>query len=203
MEVQAGSTREAAAALAPLVEDARIAADGAAAKIGEAEAGIARQREALDALLLRLDEGVAGAETQLQKLGAAAGEAEGAAAKIVADTGPELIEALLRVREAAAQAAEKAREAIAAVIPTSAAALADASRQALGEAVNETVQEQMTELAELSRRSMAAARDASERLTRQMLASASLPRRSRSGSNRRGRSARSRRARISRGASPC
>jgi hypothetical protein len=170
VEQQAGSTREAAAVLAPLIDEARTAADGTAAKIGEAEAGIARQREALDSLLARLDEGVAGAEAQLRKLGAAAGEAEGAAARIVAETGPELIEALLRVREAAAQAAEKAREAIAAVIPASAAALADASRQALGEAVNETVEQQMNELSELSRRSIAAARDASERLTRQMLA---------------------------------
>jgi hypothetical protein len=170
VEEQAGTTREAASALAPMIDEVRASAEGAAARIGEAEASIARQREALDSLLARLDEGVVGAEAQLHKLGAAAGEAEGAASKIVAETGPELIDALVRVREAANQAAEKARDAIAAVIPASAAALAEAGRQALGEAVSETVERQMAELAELSRRSMATARDASERLTRQMLA---------------------------------
>ena len=42
----------------------------------------------------------------MRALGAAVGEADGAAAQIVRDTGPELIEALVRVREAASQASE-------------------------------------------------------------------------------------------------
>jgi hypothetical protein len=170
VEEQAGRTRQAASALAPLVEGVQASAETAAARVGEAESSIERQREALDGLLARLDQGVSGADEQLRKLGAAAGEAEGAAARIVAETGPELIDALIRVREAASQAAERAREAIAAVIPDSAAALADAGRKALGQAVSDTVERQMAELSVLSRRAVEAARDASERLTRQMLA---------------------------------
>ncbi|HMJ94032.1 MAG TPA: hypothetical protein VK472_08035, partial [Allosphingosinicella sp.] len=169
-EERAGAVRESALSLAPMVEGVQSSAETAAARIAEAEQSIARQREALDALLARIDEGTAGAEEQLQKLGAAASEAEGAASKITADTGPELIEALVRVREAANQAAERAREAIASVIPESAAALADAGKKALGEAMSETVEQQLGELSELSARAMTAARDASERLTRQMLA---------------------------------
>jgi hypothetical protein len=92
------------------------------------------------------------------------------AARIAAETGPELIEALVRVRETANQAAERAREAIAAVIPQSSAALAEASREALAGAVGETVERQMAELGAASERALATARQASERLTRQLVA---------------------------------
>lgn len=80
------------------------------------------------------------------------------------------MQALVRVRETAQQAAEKAREAIAATIPQSAAALGEAGREQLSRAVAETVERQMAELSAVSERALATARLASERLTRQMLA---------------------------------
>ena len=168
-EQQAVRAREAASALAPLVEGIRNSADVAAGRIGEAEAAVARQREALDLLLARIDDGSAGAEQRLLALGAAASEAQVAASRIVSDTGPELIEALVRVREAGAQAAERAREAIASVIPSTAAALGVAGREALVQAVGDTVERQMAELNSVSERAMATAQAATERLTRQML----------------------------------
>jgi len=88
---------------------------------------------------------------------------------MVAETGPELIEALLRVREAATQAADRAREAISAVIPQSAFALAEASRQAVSGAISGTVEQQMGELGRVAEKAVETARKASERLTRQML----------------------------------
>jgi hypothetical protein len=103
VEEQADRTREAAGAIAPLVGEIGKTADAAAARLAESEASVIRQREAMEALLARIGEGSAGAEEQLRALGAAAEEAQAAAAKIAADTGPELIEALLRVREAAAR----------------------------------------------------------------------------------------------------
>jgi hypothetical protein len=169
VESQVERTREAASTLSPAVQAVEASAVAAAQRAGETESSLARQREALDALLARLDEGSAGAEEKLRGLGTAAAEAQEAAAKIVADTGPELIEALLRVREAAAQAAERAREAISGVIPASAASLGEAGREALAQAVEETVARQMAELTALAERSVATAHRASERLTRQML----------------------------------
>jgi hypothetical protein len=170
VESQIERTREAASTLSPAVQAVEASAGAAAQRVGEAESSLARQREALDSLLARIDEGSAGAEERLRGLGAAAAEAQEAAARIVADTGPELIEALLRVREAAAQAAERAREAISAVIPASAASLGEAGREALAQAIEETVARQMTELSALAERSVVTAHRASERLTRQMLA---------------------------------
>jgi hypothetical protein len=170
VEAQAERTQAAASSLTPLVDGIQASAEAAAGRIDEAEASIGRQREAVDALLVRLEQGSGAAEERLKALGVAASEAQAAAERIVAETGPELIEALLRVREAAGQAAEKAREAIAAVIPASAAALGEAGREALGRAIGDTVERQLAELGDLSERAMRTAREASERLTRQMLA---------------------------------
>lgn len=169
VEEQAGRTREAVEAVVPIVGDIEAMTGNAAAKLGDSEAALARQQEAIETLLARIGEGSASAQEQLRALGAAAEEAQAAAQRIAADTGPELIEALLRVREAAGQASERAREAISAAIPASAAALGEASREALERAVSETVERQMAELSAVSERAIETARRASERLTRQML----------------------------------
>jgi hypothetical protein len=75
----------------------------------------------------------------------------------------------VRVREAAQQAAVHARDAITAAIPQGVAALAKASREAVANAVTEPIEDQLAELAAASQRAMAVARQASERLTRQLL----------------------------------
>ncbi|MDT9597494.1 coiled-coil domain-containing protein [Sphingosinicella rhizophila] len=169
IEAQTGRVREATESLAPAIQSVQASAETAAARINETEASIGRQRDSLSQVLAMLNEGVTGAEEQLRSLGQAAMQAEDAAAKIVVDTGPELIEALLRVRETANQAAEKAREAISSVIPESMLALSEAGRKAVTEAVGDTVEQQMEELSVLARRALDTARDASGRLARQML----------------------------------
>jgi hypothetical protein len=169
VEEQAGRMREAAAALTPIVESVQNSATVAAERVEAAETAVSRQRDALEALLARIDEGTTGAEGKLAAMGAAAAEAQAAAAKIAAETGPELVEAMVRVRETANQAAERAREAISSVIPASAEALGEAGRKALEDAITATVERQMAELAEVSERAVASARAASERLTRQMV----------------------------------
>lgn len=169
VESQAERTRAAATVMLPDIEAVQRAAEGASATIGEAEASLARQHESLDRLIAGLNEGVSSAEEQLGKLAAAAEEADGHARRLVSESGPQLVESLLRVRETAQQAAERAREALAAVIPQSADALAAASRKALSDTMSNTVNEQVTILSELAERAVTAARDASDRLTRQML----------------------------------
>jgi hypothetical protein len=169
VEAQAGRTGEAARSAVPSVEAIQAAAALAAQSVADSEGSIARQQAAADALLATLDGGVQAAEAQLESLATAIGSADGIAARLVADTAPGLIDSLLRVREAAAQAANHAREAIAQVIPESAGRLAEASRDALSEAVTEPVAEQLAQLQLMSEGAVAAARKASERLTRQLL----------------------------------
>jgi hypothetical protein len=168
-ESQAGQTGAAALAAVPSVEAIQAAAALAAESLAEGEASVARQRERLDALLERVREGTAQAEERLRSLGATVSETDGSAARLAQDTGPQLVEALVRVRETAQQAATHARDAIAAAIPEGAAALAKASREAVVGAVTEPIEDQLAELAAASQRAMAVARQASERLTRQLL----------------------------------
>jgi membrane protein implicated in regulation of membrane protease activity len=169
IEEQAERALTAVSSIAPNVEAVASSADAAASRLAETEAALSRQQEALEAMLARLQQGVGTAEEQIRGLSAAVTEADEATGKIVSDTGPELIESLVRVREAAGQAAERAREAIAAVIPQSAAALGEASREAIGQAIGDEVGQQMEQLSALAERTVEAARKASERLTRQML----------------------------------
>ena len=169
VQTQAERTEAAVQAVLPSVEAVQSAAAQTAGALAESEASVARQREGLDALLARVREGTAAAEEQLRALGASVGEADGAASRLAQETGPQLIEALVRVRETANQAASHAREAIAAAIPESVAALAEASREAVAGAVTDPVQEQIAEIAAAAQRATAVARQASERLTRQLL----------------------------------
>ncbi|MDP9164419.1 MAG: hypothetical protein M3N06_10045, partial [Pseudomonadota bacterium] len=85
------------------------------------------------------------------------------------ETGPALVAAMVQVREAAGHVAERAREAISAVIPESAAQLSAAARAALEAAVQATVAEQLRDVERVAVRAVEAASAASERLTRQML----------------------------------
>jgi hypothetical protein len=169
IEQQAERTRATAAAMTPDVQTLHAAAESAAAKVTEAEASMIRQQEAFDILFSRINQEIGSAGEQLRAFGSAAEDADAAARRLVAETGPELVEALMRVRETANQAAERAREAIAAVIPESAQLLGEASRQAVIDAVGTTVHQQMAVLTDLAEKAVTTARRASERLTRQML----------------------------------
>jgi hypothetical protein len=169
VEGQAERTRESVKSVVPSMEAVQAAAALAAESMGQSEASARRQRESLDAMLATVRDAVGQAEEKLRSLGTAVGETDGAAARLAQETGPQLIDALVRVREAANQAASHARDAIASVIPESVAALTDASREAVAQAVAEPVQDQLDEIAGAAQRAMAVARQASERLTRQLL----------------------------------
>jgi hypothetical protein len=169
VEAQAAAMRETALAAVEPVQAVQAAAAEGAARLAESEQSVERQRVSLDSLLGSIDEGVVGIEQKLRELTAAANEADDAAALVVRETGPELVQALVRVREAARAAAGHAREAISAVIPQTAASLAEAAQQAMGEAVTHATRQQIAELEATSTRAANAARKASERLTRQML----------------------------------
>jgi hypothetical protein len=169
VEEQSGRAAATARAILPEVETVRAAAGAAAASLAEGEGSVRRQQEELGRLLATISESVVQAEEKVRALATAAGEADAEAQRLVGSTAPELIDALVRVREAANQAATHAREAIAAVIPESVAALGEASRDAVSEAVTEPVQEKLTQLGVMSDAAVASARRASERLTRQLV----------------------------------
>jgi hypothetical protein len=169
IETRAAAVREAAlATVEPIQGMANAAAEGAE-RLASAEASVERQRAALEALVGAVGDGMAAVEGRLRDIGAAAREADEAANGVIRETGPELVEALVRVREAARAAAGHARDAITAVIPETAQQLGAAVSARLDETLAATVREQLEALEGSAERAAIAARTASERLTRQLL----------------------------------
>jgi predicted nucleic acid-binding Zn-ribbon protein len=168
-EIDAERLLNAARTARPEIEWMRDAAAEAAGRIAETGSGIAGQQDRLAGLLASLDEGVQGAEAKLASLSQAISTAQIEAANLTSETGPALVAAMVRVREAAAHAAERAREAMAAVIPESAANLSSATREALEQVIRDGIEERLREVEVVAGRAVETARAATDRLTQQML----------------------------------
>ena len=170
-QAEAGAARMLASAEAarPHVEQMRDASIEAQSRIESGASIVERQQERLATLMTSVDLGVRQAEERLAELGAAIGAASEEANRLSGETGPALVEALVRVKETAAHAADRAREAIAKVIPEAAGELSKQTRAALEKAVRDSVETKLAELDQVASRAVETAREASDRLTAQML----------------------------------
>ena len=168
-ESDADRLLHAARSARPEIEWMREAANEAATRIAETGSSIAAQQDRLAALLASVDDGVSGAEGKLSVLSQAISSAQTDAANLTAETGPALVAAMVQVREAAAHAAERAREAMAAVIPEAAANLSDATREALEQVIRSGIEDRLREVESVAGRAVETARAATDRLTQQML----------------------------------
>lgn len=171
VEAEAGAERllHTTEAARPAIESARDAAIEAGTRLEGGASAIESQHDRLAELLAAVDTGIGGAERRLAELSTAITSAEAEASHLSAETGPALVAALLQVREAASHAAERAREAISAVIPASAGQLSDAARDALEKVIRDTLIAQLAEVEGVTARAVESARGASERLTQQMI----------------------------------
>ena len=155
-EAEGGAQRllETSAAARPYIESTRDAAVEAGARLERGAVAIEAQHDRLAALLAAVDTGVGGAERRLGELASGIAAAETEAGRLSAETAPALVAALLQVREAAGHAAERAREAIAAVIPATAGQLSDAARDALETVVRDTLISQLAEVEQVTARAV-------------------------------------------------
>ncbi len=171
-ETQSAADRLAASAasLRPEVEWVRDAAVEAADRLGSGEANISAQEDRLAALMASVDDGVAGAQSRLTELASMMVQVEREAASLTGETGPALVAALVQVKEASAHAAERAREAIEAVIPASAGKLSDEVAAALEKVIRESIEERLRGVEGIAARAVDSARAASDRLSERMLA---------------------------------
>jgi hypothetical protein len=170
-EAEAGASRLLAATeqARPSIEWMQGAANDTAERLLHGQKAVEASEQKLGAMLVAVDHGVSGAQAQLGELTAAIAIANEDATRLSNETGPALIAALQQVREAGSHAAERARAAISAIIPESAAQLGDATRAALETAVREAVDERLGELDRVATHAVTTAREASDRLTQQML----------------------------------
>jgi predicted nucleic acid-binding Zn-ribbon protein len=170
-EAQGGADRlnQAAAAARPEVAWIRDAAVEAGERLSATGASIAEQQDRFAALLASVDDGVGDAQSKLAGLASILAQLEREAAELSASTAPALVASLVQVKEAAAHAAERAREAIEAVIPESAAKLSQETRDALERAIRDGIEDRLREVETVAARAVDSARVASDRLTQQML----------------------------------
>jgi len=170
-DAEAGASRLLAATdqARPSIEWMQSAANDTAERLIAGQQAVDASEQRLSAMLVAVDHGVSGAQAQLGELTAAIAIANDDATRLSNETGPALIAALQQVREAGSHAAERARTAINSIIPESAAHLGEATRAALEKAVREAVEERLAELDRVASHAVETAREASDRLTQQML----------------------------------
>ena len=131
---------------------------------------IAGQRDTVDTLAGTLLDTLADGKIKADALGDMVEDTIGRTHRFAEEAAPRLVEALLRVRDTASAAADRARETLATVIPEAAAALEQQSAAAMERATASAVQRQIASIGEAAEAAADAAGRASERLTRQMLA---------------------------------
>ena len=170
-DAEAGASRLLAATdqARPSIEWMQGAANDTAERLIAGQQAVEASEQRLSAMLVAVDHGVSGAQAQLGELTAAIAIANDDATRLSNETAPALIAALQQVREAGSHAAERARTAINSIIPESAAHLGEATRAALEKAVREAVEERLAELDRVASHAVETAREASDRLTQQML----------------------------------
>jgi len=89
--------------------------------------------------------------------------------KLTQGASVQLVESMIRVRETAQQASERARQAIHEVIPAAAEALGKASHDAMNTAMSGQIETQMARVTQVAQQAVDSADRATERLMRQML----------------------------------
>ncbi len=129
---------------------------------------IADQRRTLDKLSGTLLETLTDGRSKADELGTMVDETIGRTHRFAEEAAPRLIEALLRVRDTASVAADKARETLATVIPQAVEALETASVEAMRRATADTVERQVRAISDATDGAVDAATRATERLSRQV-----------------------------------
>ncbi len=169
LEARANEGMAVVAAATPIVSQLTETASAALGRLIETDEMLARQREALASLSAMSEAQLADSRKTADDLALSISAAISDAERLTQNAAPQLVEALLRVRETANQASEQAKAALGEVIPQSAEALAQLSKDALSEALTAQVETQMVQIARTTEKAVSAAQKATDRLMRQML----------------------------------
>ena len=130
---------------------------------------VAKQRETLARSSGSLAEALDGGLTKARTIEETVDSTIHRAKRFAEDAAPDLLAAMERMRESAADAAEQAREALTSFIPEAAAALENRGAEAMQRAMDATVRRELEQLQQVADDAVRAATTASEQLTHQML----------------------------------
>ncbi|WP_422058044.1 hypothetical protein [Sphingomonas sp.] len=169
LEQRIGTTRGVIAASKPELLALVTAAESTHDAI-EAIADVVRtQRDMLAKTQASLLESLEDGQAKTAQLEDVVDRAIANARRFADEAAPELVDALLRIRETANAASDQARAALASIVPEATRQLEDAGSAALRRALDASVRTQLIELGEVTQGAVNAAARASERLAQQML----------------------------------
>ncbi|MDK2766734.1 MAG: hypothetical protein KYX69_03340 [Sphingomonas sp.] len=169
LEQRIGATRGVIAASKPELLALVTAAESTHDAI-EAIADVVRtQRDMLAKTQASLLESLEDGQAKTAQLEDVVDRAIANARRFAEDAAPQLVDALLRIRETANAASDQARAALASIVPEATRQLEDAGSAALRRALDASVRTQLIELGEVTQGAVNAAARASERLAQQML----------------------------------
>ena len=163
------TSRAALDSAAPEMERLEAISEALVGRTQEAEELLRGQGRRLTEWLESTQSGVEANRELVERLRTALDNAHQDATRITEGAGPLLVTALLRVKDTADQAAERARQALGRAIPDAAQSLAEASERALQRAIDDKVTAQIELVAKVAEEAVKAAHHASDRLTRQLL----------------------------------
>lgn len=162
-------TRKLLTSATPEVEKLEAISQSVVGQIEEADTMLRAQTRMLSEWLESTQTGLGANTEAVEQLHAAIQTTDADAIKLAESAGPKLVAALLRVRETAEQASERAREALNRTIPEAADALGQASEKAIEHAIADKVAVQMERISAVAEAAVKAAHQASDRLMRQLL----------------------------------
>jgi predicted nucleic acid-binding Zn-ribbon protein len=173
------------AALARLdghAEASRVRIEAMRQPVGEIEAGatsaldrlaqteklLQQQREAIELFGQAADRQLQAGKRSATELAAAIDTAHGQMAAVADGSGPQLIDVMLRVRDTANQAAERARETFERIVPQAAASIGHAADKAIEDVIGDRIERQVLAVAEAAERAVTAANAAAALLQDQI-----------------------------------
>ncbi len=165
----ADASKAAARAVMPEVEAIEAASVAALGRLQEADALVAKQRAEISRFVETAGAALNDSRATAEALNREIEAAETQARDLTGATAPQLIDALMRIKDAANQATEHARHALASVVPEAANTLGVQAREAMTAALTAQVEDQMADIARKAEDAVAAAQKATDRLMRQML----------------------------------
>ena len=168
LDTRVDATRGHIAATRPEMMALVSAAESTHAAVDAVAATLAEQRVSAETVATTLADGLARGRDKVAGLEHAVDAAIERTDAFVESAAPRLLEALLRVRDTAETAADKARDTLAEVIPEAAHALEVASESAFRRAAGAGVQDQVAAVAEVAEAAVAAASRAADRLEDQL-----------------------------------
>lgn len=170
LDSYSAASRERIDAMTPGIGAIESGATNALDRLAQTEKLLEQQRIAIEQLTQAVAAYIANGRSGTEELSTVVEAANARITDLADGSSQQLVGIMLRVRDAAAQAADRARETLDRVVPEAAAALGEASDQAVRDALGARVQGQIAALAQAAEHAVQAASVAADRLGQQIAA---------------------------------